>query len=62
MKVSIKNLEDIAVIKHVTYFKWTNPRTFEYGVKIESWVEYKWKKFLVLKRLILIRAFNLSLM
>lgn len=31
-------------VVHAVYFKWTNPKTFEYSVKMESWVEYQGKK------------------
>lgn len=31
-------------VVHAIYFKWKNPKTFEYSVKMESWVEYKGKK------------------
>jgi hypothetical protein len=43
-KVKYDKFKSGAVIKHVTYFKWTNAKKFEYSVKIQSWVEYKGKK------------------
>ena len=43
-KVKYDKFKSDAVIKHITYFKWTNAKKFEYSVKIESWVEYKGEK------------------
>lgn len=33
-----------SIVKHKTYFKWTNAARLEYAVKVESWVEYKGTK------------------
>lgn len=36
-----RDFQDDAIVKHVSYFKWTNAKRLEYSVKIESYVEYK---------------------
>jgi hypothetical protein len=39
--LSFNDFKKGSVVKHKTYFKWTNTARLEYAVKIESWVEYK---------------------
>ena len=57
-KVKFKKFKSGAVIKHVSYFKWTNPEKFEYKVKIRSWVEYKRKEFQKLKHLTIVKVYK----
>lgn len=40
-KVSVAQFKQDAIVKNVVYFKWTNPETLEYAIKVDSWVEYK---------------------
>lgn len=40
-KASVAQFKQDAIVKNVVYFKWTNPDTLEYAIKVDSWVEYK---------------------